>query len=187
MADHNISGGGPVTVWAPGLEQTPQGNGSDTWSNSFSGNGSLYPGYLNNSKAAPLPWAPSISFTGANGRSQTRQVPRSIPAAHWQYFAGPRSDLGSRYHGTDEGYYTSSQPDVQSIHNISSAKSDLGQTGMYSTRDSRHGVSTYLHPAPPLSVASSKDSALPHGRLPCGRSDCELTFGTQSQLKCVPW
>jgi hypothetical protein len=123
---------------------------------------------------------------------------RRRPGSNGRFPAGPGSDLVSRTNETDEGYYTHSQPDVQSVYS----------TGPWNMNQDRHNVqrghmpgpSAYPRPGSRSRGAGQADSDLnrdqvninptvqPQHRenpLACNEKDCNNVSRTQSDFKYV--
>lgn len=143
-------------------------------------------------RAAPPP--PSSSNTSA----PTQQRLGQRPGSNSRFPAGPGSDLVSRTNETDEGYYTHSQPDVQSVHS-------MGQWNMnQDPRNVQHrhvaGPSAYPRPGAGNRAPEQPDSDLHHDQinanpavqsqhransLACTEEGCGMVSRTQSDFKYV--
>lgn len=139
-------------------------------------------------RVAP-PLKPSSSTVEARQKLGQRQGPNS------RFRPGPGSDRVSGTNDTDEGYYTNSQPDVQSVHSMGPWNFTPDRSNVQHTRMA--APSPYLPSGPgtdaeqtdldgqhdQINIQSTLQSQ--HGRNPlaCTREDCKHISKTPSDLK----
>ncbi len=135
------------------------------------------------------PWTPQ----GRQGLA-----PVSIP--HYQ--PGAKSDANSRASGADEGYYTISHHDAQSIHSMNLRNMNEEQQDMYNQQLIRSVPSNYLDPGPrtqnqdqdqsdqstqlqPATARHVTASQQIPDAFVCEEDNCDFTGKTHSELKYV--
>jgi hypothetical protein len=178
------------------------------WPHSYA----IQPGGHNNTAASAIPInrfqsEPQQSWThlriAAPPRSTNTSAPvhqklRQRPGSNSRFPAGPGSDLVSRSNETDEGYYTHSQPDVQSVHSV--RQWDMDQDRQNVQHGHVPGPLTYPQAGLRNRGTEQPDSGLhrdqtnanptvqPQNRensLACNEEGCTIVSRTQSDFKYV--
>lgn len=148
-----------------------------------------------------LPLGPPSGTIGlqANRHSQRGRQSNLLP----QYPPGPQSDAISRANGTDEGYYTNSNQDSQSVRSMSTRNVDGDQQNMNPHRLTPRSVPLAFPQAGPgqrpgnsepakiftrresTTIHPSVHSGPPTDAFECEIEDCGWTGKTQSEFKYV--
>jgi hypothetical protein len=176
----------------------------------WSGNYSLQPGNTNITAASASPitrfqseaqasWDPLRIVPPprpTSGTAHTQQKLGHRPGPTNRFPPGPDSDLVSRTNETDEGYYTNSQLDAQSVHSMNMWNMNQGRQNM----QPRQMVAplAYSHPGPGNHSSEQPDSDMQHGQtttnhavqsqhgsnsLFCTHEECDHESRTQSEFK----
>ena len=133
-----------------------------------------------------------------SGRTHAQQKPARRPASNNRLSPGPGSDQISRTNETDEGYYTNSQLDAQSVHsmnvwNMNPERQNIqaremlappaySQPGTENTSPDQ--PSSDLRYQKPVHNNVNLSQQRPHS-LACEHKDCDHRSKTQSDFKYV--
>jgi hypothetical protein len=189
-------------------QQSASGNSAIQWTSNYS----LEPGNTNITAASEIPinrfqseqqpsWTPLRIAPPPGPSSGTTHTPQKLgprPAPNNHFLPGPGSDLVSRTNETDEGYYTNSQPDAQSVRSIGPWSMNQERQKM----QNRQMVAplSYPQPAPGNLGLERPDSDIQHDHinnshvtqsqhksnsLACEHEDCGYVSRTQSDFKSV--
>ena len=134
----------------------------------------------------------------SSGAVRTQQKLGQRSASNKRFLPGPGSDLVSRTTETDEGYYTTSQPDTQSVHSMHT--SSMNRERHDPQRRPMVTSSPYHQPGSGNTAFEQSDSDIQHDQinanhavqsqqgpnsLVCGHEDCNHESRTQSEFKYV--
>jgi len=133
------------------------------------------------------------------GRTHAQQKPARRPASNNRLSPGPASDQISRTNETDEGYYTNSQLDAQSVHSMNNVW-NMNQDRQNIQAREMLAPSAYSQPGPENTSSDQPPSDLRYQKpvhndvnlseqrshpLACGHKGCNHRSKTQSDFKYV--
>jgi hypothetical protein len=132
-----------------------------------------------------------------NGRAHAQQKPARRPASNNRLSPGPGSDQITE---TDEGYYTNSQLDAQSVHSMSMSMWNMSQGRQNIQTRQVLAPPAYSHPGPENTSTEQPSPDLRYQKLvhnsvslsqqrphplACKHKDCDHESKTQSDFKYV--
>jgi hypothetical protein len=185
---------------------------SDTSATQWAPNYALQPGNTNITASSAIPIhrfqsEPQPSWTSlriapplrlSSGTVHTQRKLGQRPGLKTPFPPGPGSDLVSRTNETDEGYYSTSQPDAQSVHSM--GPWNLNQDPQNAQHRQFVVPFAYTQPGSGNPVSEQPDSDVQHDQintkhagqsqhrpdsLACRNEACDYVGKTQSDLKYV--